>query len=117
MIYFKINNIDLSNRVNALNVTKNATYNAQVNAAGNTVIDYINTKRKLQVGFITMPLTQAQSIFALLENLVITISYLDAKTNKLETINCYCPTIAHNYFTIQDAKQMVNSFTLEFTEL
>ena len=44
MTYFKINNVDYSMYVNSLEITINTNYNAQTNAAGNTVVDYINQK-------------------------------------------------------------------------
>jgi hypothetical protein len=52
MAYFKIGEIDFSPYVNSLKINKSANYNAQTNAAGNTVVDYINSKRTIEVGII-----------------------------------------------------------------
>ena len=47
MAYFKINGVDYSMYVNALKVSRECNYNAQTNANGDTVVDYINTKRNI----------------------------------------------------------------------
>ena len=47
MAYFKIGTTDYSKYVNALKVDRGANYNAQTNAAGDTVVDYINHKRTI----------------------------------------------------------------------
>ena len=44
MAYFKIGNVDFSPYVSGLKVNKKAVYNSQVNAAGNSIVDYINSK-------------------------------------------------------------------------
>ena len=54
MAYFKINNVDFSKYVNRLKVTKQANYSLQTNAAGNSVADYINSKRTIEVGIIPL---------------------------------------------------------------
>jgi hypothetical protein len=54
MSYFKINNKDYSAFVNELKVTKDVKYNAQSNAMGDTVVDYINSKRTIEVGIIPL---------------------------------------------------------------
>ena len=47
MAYFKIGDTDFSAYVNGLKVNKNAVYNSQTNASGDTLVDYINSKRTL----------------------------------------------------------------------
>ena len=54
MSYFKINNVDYSMYVNELKVSKDVNYNAQTNAAGDTVVDYVNKKRTIEVGIIPL---------------------------------------------------------------
>lgn len=54
MAYLKINDIDYSHLVKQLVVKKSVNYNAQTNAAGDTVVDYINSKRTISVTFIHM---------------------------------------------------------------
>ncbi|WP_299043897.1 hypothetical protein [uncultured Campylobacter sp.] len=45
MTYFKIGDVDFSMYVNELKVKKQHNYIAQTNAAGDSVVDYINSKR------------------------------------------------------------------------
>ena len=54
MAYFKIGDVDFSPYVNSLKVNKRAIYNSQVNAAGNSIVDYINSKRTIEVGIIPL---------------------------------------------------------------
>ena len=54
MAYFKINDIDFSDYVNELKINKSANYNVQTNAAGDSVVDYINKKRTIEVGIIPL---------------------------------------------------------------
>ena len=52
MSYFKIGEHDYSNCVCELKVKSAVNYNAQANAAGDTVVDKINSKREIEVGII-----------------------------------------------------------------
>ena len=52
MSYFKIGNNDYSIYTNELKIDKEANYNMQTNAAGDSVVDYINSKRVIEVGVI-----------------------------------------------------------------
>ena len=117
MAYFKIGNVDFSHLVRSLNVSKAHNYNAQTNAAGNTVVDYINTKRTLEVGFIYMDDRAMAELQAAVDGFAVTITYRDPLTNALETANCIAPEIEADYYTIQADRVLYNEFELEFTEL
>lgn len=119
MAYFKINNVDFSGLVKAkgLQVTRSHNYNAQTNAAGDTVIDYINAKRSIKVDFIIMTGAQLQTLLAQLNELAVTIQYREPRSGVLETANCIAPKVATNYYTIQSAKTLVEGFSVTFTEL
>ena len=54
MDYFVIDDIDYSKYINSLKVNTKTVYNAQTNAAGDTVADYINSKRTIEVGIIPL---------------------------------------------------------------
>lgn len=117
MAYFKIGNKDYSSYVNELKVTKNANYNAQTNAAGNTVVDYINTKRQIEVGIIPLTDNDMAELQASL-TFNVTIAYRDPQTKALvEGVNCILPTSGIEYYTIQEGKVMYKTLTLTFTEL
>lgn len=118
MTYFKINNTDYSMYVNELKVNDTDNYNAQTNAAGDTVVDYINKKRTIEVGII--PLQDGTVVKGLLEKLStfnVSISFRNPQTAELETINCIIPSKDIEYYTIQANKVMYKAFSLTFTEL
>lgn len=118
MAYFKIGDTDFSMYVKELNITKEANYNAQTNAAGNTVVDYINTKRTIEVGIIPLKSDAMAALQTAIDGFNVSISYRDPKTNELETnVNCIIPTNGINYYTIQTNNVMYQEFSLKFIEL
>lgn len=118
MAYFKINNNDYSSIVNSLKVKKTANYNSQTNAAGDTVIDYVNSKRAIEVGIIPL---DANKMLALQQDIAafsVSVSFLDPNTNTLaENVACIIPNTEPEYYTIQVNKVSFKAFTLTFTEL
>lgn len=118
MTYFKIGDNDYSMYVNALKVTENAKYNAQENAAGNTVVDYINKKRTIEVGIIPLDATVMARLKADIEAFNVSLSFLNPNTKALEAgVNCIIPSNEVNYYTIQADKVMFDAVTLTFIEL
>lgn len=118
MAYFKIGDNDYSMYVNALKVEKKHNYNGQANAAGDTVVDYINSKRNIEVGIIPLNDTVMAQLQTDLNAFNVSISLRNPETNELETgINCIIPTTGIEYYTIQVNKVMYKAFTLKFIEL
>ena len=117
MAYIKINNIDFSMYCNKLNVSKQATYNAQTNAAGNTVVDYINHKRVIKVGIIPLDDTAMLNLQTELDKFQVSVTFLNPNTKAMETINCIIPEANIEYYTIQANKVSFNAFELDFIEL
>lgn len=118
MPYLKINDIDFSMYVNSLAINKNATYTAQVNANGDTVADYINSKRQIDVGIIPLNEVAMKKLQEAIDKFNVTLSFLNPITNELEeNINCIIPSNAVSYYTIQANKVLFNAFSLSFTEL
>ena len=118
MAYFKINGEDFSMYVNELRVKKAANYNAQTNAAGDTVVDYINSKRSIEVGIIALDSSVMPQIQEAIDAFNVSISFRNPKTNALEeNVNCIIPDNEIDYYTIRADKVMYNGFTLTFTEL
>lgn len=118
MSYFKINNIDYSMYVNELKVSSEVNYNAQTNAAGNTVVDYINTKRTIEVGIIPVD----DSVMCNLQNDIaafnVSISFRNPQTNVVEdNVNCIIPSNEVEYYTIRVNKVSYKAFSLTFIEL
>ena len=118
MTYFKINNIDYSMYVNSLEITTNTNYNAQTNAAGNTVVDYINQKRQIKVGIIPLDDIVMASLKNAIDNFNVRISFLNPNTKTIEeNVDVIIPSNAIKYYTIQMDKVSFEGLTLTFTEL
>ena len=116
-MYFKIGNNDYSMFVNELRVSTNNNYNSQTNAAGNTVVDYINKKRTIEVGIIPLNDDIMKQLKADIAAFNVNISYLDPDTQELSTINCIIPDNEVNYYTIQADKVLFEACNLVFEEL
>lgn len=118
MAYFKIGDYDYSDYVSGLVVNDNASYNAQTNAAGNTVVDYINTKRVIEVTVIPLTDEKMSDLLHEVAKFNVTISFRNPKTNALEeNVECIIPSNKVEYYTIQTKKVMYKELVLTFTEL
>lgn len=118
MAYFKIGDVDFSHCVSSLKITRSNNYNAQTNAAGDTVVDYINRKRGIEVGIIALDDAALQDLMEAIEYFNVSISYRDPQTGTLaENVNCILPSDEIEYYTIQSNKVSFKAFTLKFTEL
>ena len=118
MNYLKINNVDYSIYVNSLEIAINTNDNAQTNAAGNTVVDYINQKRQIKVGIIPLDDIVMASLKNAIDNFNVSISFLNPNTKELEeNIDVIIPSNAIKYYTIQMDKVSFEGLTLTFTEL
>ena len=116
MAYFKIGSTDFSNIVNELKVDNTSNYNSQTNAAGDTVVDYINTKRIIEVGIIPLDDTAMAELQTAINDFDVMISFRNPRTNQLETIFCIIPESGVEYYTIQANKVMYKAFKLKFIE-
>ena len=118
MSYFKIGDTDYSMYVNELKVTTDVNYNAQTNAVGDTVVDYINKKRTIEVGIIPLDDTVMANLQTDIDAFNVSISFRNPKTNQLEeNVNCIIPSDEIEYYTIQINKVMYKAFSLSFIEL
>lgn len=118
MAYFKVGDLDFSPYVNKLTVETQATYTAQTNAAGNSVVDFINTKRTITVGIIPLNALNKMKLQQALAAFSVSISFLNPNTNVLEeNVACIIPAYDADYYTIQANKTLFNAATLTFTEL
>lgn len=117
MAYFQIDNIDYSMYVNELKVNKTVNYNAQTNAAGDTVVDYQNNKREIEVGIIPLNDEVMSALQKAIDKFNVSVSFRNPQTNKLESINCIIPSNDVEYYTIQANRVSYKAFTLKFIEL
>ena len=116
MAYFKIGSTDFSNIVNELKVDNTSNYNSQTNAAGDTVVEYINTKRIIEVGIIPLDDTDMAKLQKAINNFSVSISFRNPRTNTLETKACIIPESGVEYYTIQANKVMYKAFRIKFIE-
>lgn len=118
MAYFKINNIDFSMYVNKLQVGTENFYKSMTNAAGNTLVKYVNSKRTLEVGIIPLDSTAMKNLLTEVDKFNVSISYRDPKTNALvENIDCIIPSHLIDYYTIQAGNVSYKAFSLQIKEL
>lgn len=118
MEYFKINGTDLSKYVNELRVIRTYNYNSQTNANGDTVIDLINSKRVIEVGFIPLSGDNMLTVQRLISAFNVPVSFRNPQTNSIEeNVNCIVPENEVEYYTIQQNKVLYKAFTLQFVEL
>lgn len=118
MAYFKINNTDYSKYVSGLIINKEANYNSQTNAAGNTVVDYINTKRTIEVTIIPINDAAMKTLQTDINKFNVTLSFMNPDTNQMENnVNCIIPSSGVEYYTIQSNRVLFKAFNLEFIEL
>jgi hypothetical protein len=73
--YFKIDGVDYSKYVNQLRINKSNIYNSQTNAAGNTVVDYINSKREIEVGIIPLDAAAMATLQTAIDKFNVSISF------------------------------------------
>ena len=116
MAYFKIGSTDFSNIVNELKVDNISNYNSQTNAAGDIVVEYINTKRIIEVGIIPLDDTDMAKLQTAIKDFDVMISFRNPRTNQLETIFCIIPESGVEYYTIQANKVMYKAFRIKFIE-
>ena len=118
MAFFKIGDKDFSNYCQELTIEYRPLYNSQTNAAGNTVVDMINTKRTIEVTFRPMNNTEMAELLNAVSQFDVSISYREPKTNVLvSNIDCLVDDVAAEYYTIQANKVLYNTTKLIFEEL
>lgn len=119
MSYLIIENTDVSDLVKSLKVGYETLVsdNSGRNANGDTVIDVINKKVKLQVTFRPMESEDMANLLAAIENYVIDITYRDSKTNTNKTVTCYTGTPEPDYYFIHDNRVLYKEMSLNFIQL
>ena len=118
MAYLKINGNDFSLYCHTLKVSDKAIFKSATNAAGNTVVKYVNTKRTFTVGIIPLNGDVMASLQTELQKFKLLLSYRDAKTNALvENVECIIPNNDYEYYYIHQDGVMYKAMTLVFQEL
>lgn len=119
MTYLKINDTDVSYLVKSLKVGYETLVadNSGRNAAGNTVLDIVNKKVKLYVGFRPMDDADMKKLLGTFTDYVVPVSYLDSKTNTIKTITCYTGTPEPEYYWVLNDKVLYKAMELNFIEM
>lgn len=118
MAFFKIGNNDYSMFTSDLKIATNHNFNAQTNAAGDSVVDYINKKRTISAVIIPLNDDNMARLQADIDAFNVSISFLNPQTKALETnVNCIIESYETEYYTIQETKTMFKALSLTFKEL
>lgn len=114
---FKIGNTDFSDLVSGLKVGYETLVSDSSgrNANGDTVLDIINTKRKIYITLRHTTIAEMKSFLAAIEPYQVTVTYLDPKTNTTKTANTYIGTPEPEYFNV--SKSLFKPMSLNFIEL
>lgn len=118
-MYFSINNKDFSSLVSGLKIGYETLVSDKSgrNAAGDSVIDVINMKHKLYVTLRHTTQEEMQSFMAAIADYVVTVRFLNPKTNATTTITTYTGTPEPEYYTIQGNHIIYKPMSLNFIEL
>lgn len=119
MSYLKINGTDISHLVKGLKIGYETLVadGSGRNANGDTVLDIINHKVKVYVTFKPMDGNQMLFFLGLIKDYVVEVSYLDSKTNTLQTAQCYTGTPEPEYYWVLGNQVLYKQFNLNFIEL
>lgn len=122
MAIFKINNTDFSGLVSGLKVGYETLVsdNSGRNANGDTVLDVINTKRKIYVTLRHTFAGEMQEFLDAISEFKVTVEYLDPKTQELTSADTYIGTPEPEYYHISTKdpnKSIYKPLSLNFIEL
>ena len=119
MSYLIINNTDVSDLVKNMKVGYETLVSDKSgrNANGDTVVDVINKKVKLQVIFRPMESDDMANLLASIEDYVVSVTYRDVKTNSNKTITCYTGTPEPEYYFIHENRVLYKEMNLNFIQL
>lgn len=119
MSYLSINGTDISNLVQGMKIGYETLVadGSGRNANGDTVLDIINKKVKVYVTFRPMDEADMIKLMNAIEPYVVSVSFLDSKTNTIKTAKCYTGTPEPEYYWIHGNNVLYKSFDLNFIEL
>lgn len=117
--YLVLNGTDVSHLVKSMKVGYETLVsdNSGRNANGDTVIDIINKKVKLQVTFIPMDGEDMSSLLGAIGDYVLNVTFFDGRTQGKTTIKCYTGTPEPEYYWIHEDDIFYKEMNLSFIEL
>jgi hypothetical protein len=116
MSYLKINNVDFSQYVSALEVSTVHNSKSRTNAAGNMNVKYINTKKVITAKIIPLDAASSKALIEELNKFQVTVEYLEPEDNTLKEIECIVPDHKIKYYSITADKTLINAYTVTFTQ-
>lgn len=118
MTYFKINDTDYSLYCNQLKISVKTIFKQATNAAGDTVVKFVNRKRTFTVGIIPLNERVMEAFQNDIQQFNVLVSYRDPKTNELvENVKCIIPNDDCEFYTIQADKVLYKAMTVVLQEL
>lgn len=116
-MFFKINGTDFSPLVSGLKTGYEVLVSEDSgrNANGDTVLDIVNRKRKVYVTLRHTTVEEMQNFLQAVEPYIVTIEYLDSKTNTMKTARTYIGTPEPEWYNI--ALGLYKPMSLNFIEL
>lgn len=117
MTIFKIGNTDFSGLVSGLKVGYETLVSDSSgrNANGDTVLDVINMKRKIYVTLRHTTIAEMKSFLAAIADYQVSISYLDPKTNSMQSAQVYTGTPEPEYYNV--SLSIYKPMNINFIEL
>ena len=119
MTNFKINGTDFSHLVADMRIGYETLVSDESgrNARGNMVIDIVSRKRKVYITFRHMSEDEMKALLDAIKDYVITVEYLDPKTDALGTMTAYTGTPEPDYYWTLDNQKLFKPTQLNFIEL
>jgi hypothetical protein len=119
MTYFTINGVDFSDKVSSMKVATETlvSENSGRNANGDTVIDVVNTKKKVYITFRHMFDYEMQELMAAIGDYVVQVGFRNPLTGGTSVITAYTGTPEPDYYTIQPGNVIYKPMSLNFIEL
>lgn len=119
MTYFTINGVDFSDKVSSMKVATETlvSENSGRNANGDTVIDVVNTKKKVYITFRHMFESEMRELLAAIQDYVVQVGFRNPLTGGTSVITAYTGTPEPDYYTIQPGNVMYKPLNLNFIEL
>lgn len=119
MTFFKIGNTDFSEKIQEIKIDYETLLSEDSgrNASGNNVVDVINHKWKINLVFVPMTAAEMQSLFTAIQNYVVTVYFINPKTQTLTSISAYHSTPSPDYLTIKGNNILYKGLALNFIEM
>lgn len=119
MAYFKIGSTDFSDKVKSMKVDMEVLVadNSGRDAAGNTFVDIVNRKYKLEMVFRPMNDTEMAALLNAVRDYVISVTFYEPRTRANKTITCYIGTPMPEFYTLQNGKILYKELSLNFIEM